>query len=496
MNDTSVSKGVAGGEMIHLVINNQQRSAANGKVFERTNPLTGKVVTRAPSAGVPEVTAAADAAHVAFQTWSKTGPTERRRILLAAADSLEAKRARIVTTMAEEVGASALWSNFNVSLAAGLFREAAGLTTQIQGETIPTDKPGTLSMTLRQPVGVVLSIVPWNGPIVLAARAIAYPIACGNTVIFRGSESSPRTHLLIAEALYDAGLPEGVLNFILNAPEDASEAINAMIAHPAVRRVNFTGSTRVGRIIAKECAQHLKPCLLELGGKAPFVVLDDADLDGAVNAAAFGAFLYQGEICMSTERFVVDESIADAFVKKFVARVSKLSAGDPVANPEIVVGPLVDARSGSRINGLLEDAVAKGATLAVGGKAVGAMMPATIVDHVKPGMTIYDEETFGPITTIVRVRGVEEAVRVANDTIYGLTSAVFGRDVHRALAVAQRIEAGCVHINGATVQNEAQAPYGGMKQSGYGRFDGRAVINEFTELKWVTIEPADQAYPF
>ena len=496
MNNADVSKVAAGGETIQLVINNEKRSAASGKVFERVNPISGKVVTRAPSAGVPEVNAAAETAHKAFQSWSQVGPTERRRVLLAAADRLEAKRAVIVTTMAAEVGASALWSNFNVTGAVALFREAAGLTTQIQGETIPTDKPGTLSMTLRQPAGVVLSIVPWNGPILLAARAIAYPIACGNTVIFRASESSPHTHLLIAEACYEAGLPEGVLNFILNAPDDASEAINAMIAHPAVRRVNFTGSTRVGRIIATECAAQLKPCLMELGGKAPFVVLDDADLDRAVNAAAFGAFLYQGEICMSTERFVVDESIADEFVKRFVARVSKLAAGDPVTNPQIVVGPLVDARSGTRINGLIDDAVKKGATLAIGGKAEGAMMPATIVDHVKPGMTIYDEETFGPITTIVRVRGVEEAVRVANDTIYGLVSAVFGGDLTRALAVARRIEAGCVHINGATVQNEPQAPYGGVKQSGFGRFDGRAVINEFTELKWVTIEPADQSYPF
>jgi acyl-CoA reductase-like NAD-dependent aldehyde dehydrogenase len=351
-------------------------------------------------------------------------------------------------------------------------------------------------MTLRQPVGVVLSIVPWNGPILLAARAIAYPLAFGNTVIFRASEASPRTHALVAEAFYEAGLPAGALNFITNAPEDAAEIIDTLIAHPAVRRVNFTGSTKVGRIIAEKCAAQLKRCLLELGGKAPFVVLDDADLDGAANAAAFGSFLYQGQICMSTERFVVDASIADAFLAKFVAKVSTLPAGDPVTNPGAVIGPLVDSRSGVRINGLIEDALSKGASLAIGGKAEGAIMPATIVDHVKPGMAIYDEETFGPITTIVRVSGVEEAIRVANDTPYGLSSAVFGRDVTRALVVASRIDAGCVHINGATVQNEPQAPYGGMKQSGYGRFDGHAVIEEFTEIKWVTIEQADQPYPF
>ncbi|TCP32447.1 aldehyde dehydrogenase [Sphingomonas sp. BK235] len=480
---------------VRLVIDNEHLDSRTGKVFERLNPVSGRVVTRAAAGGLEDARRSADSAEAAFKSWSQSGPSERRRILLAAADRLETKKDAFVEVMAAEVGASALWSVFNVMGSGALLREAAALVTQIQGETIPTDKPGTLSMTLRQPVGVVLSIVPWNGPILLAARAIAYPIACGNTVVFRGSEASPRTHALIAEAFYEAGLPAGVLNFFVNAPDDAPEVIDALISHPAVRRVNFTGSTRVGRIIAEKCATHLKRCLLELGGKAPFVVLDDADIDGAVNAAAFGAFLYQGQICMSTERFVVDAAIADAFTEKFVAKVATLSAGDPVNDPSCVIGPLVDDRSGARINGLIDDALAKGAKLAIGGKAEGAVMPATIVDHVKSGMAIYDEETFGPITTIVRVNGVDEAIQVANDTEYGLSSAVFGRDVTRALDVARRIEAGCVHINGATVQNEAQAPYGGMKKSGYGRFDGRAVIDEFTELKWVTIEPADQPYP-
>jgi acyl-CoA reductase-like NAD-dependent aldehyde dehydrogenase len=282
---------------------------------------------------------------------------------------------------------------------------------------------------------------------------------------------------------------------VVNEPSASADVIEALIEHPAIRRINFTGSTRVGRIIAEKSGRALKRCLLELGGKAPFVVLDDADLDGAVNAAVFGSFLYQGQICMSTERFVVDEAVADAFVEKFAARANALLSDDPVANPGCVIGPMIDARSGERINAMIEDALAKGARIAAGGKANGARLDATIVDHVKPGMTIYGEETFGPVTTVVRVKGVEEAVRIANDTEYGLAAAVFGADVTRALAVARRIDAGHVHVNGATVQNEPQAPYGGMKSSGYGRFDGRAVIDEFTELKWVTIEPSDQPYP-
>jgi acyl-CoA reductase-like NAD-dependent aldehyde dehydrogenase len=480
---------------VQLVINNTAQAAAENKTFDRRHPTTDQLVTRAAAASVSDALAAVASSAKAFETWSQTGPTERRRILLLAADKLEAKAAEIGQAMASEIGASGLWGGFNVFASAALLREAASLATQIQGETIPTDKPSALSMTVRQPAGVVLSIVPWNGPVILAARAIAYPLVCGNTVVFRASETSPKTHALIVEAFHEAGLPPGVLNFIATAPEDSPSVIEAIIAHPAVRRVNFTGSTRVGRIIAEHCAKHLKKCLLELGGKSPFVVLDDADIDGAVGAAVFGAFLYQGQICMSTERFVVDEAVADEFVSKFVAKAKALIAADPVENPGCVIGPMVSAASGPRINALIDDAVAKGATIVTGGRADGAVMPATIVDHVTSTMNIYDEETFGPITTVVRVRGLDEAVRVANDSAYGLAAAVFSRDTIRALDAAKRIDCGHVHINGATVQNEPQAPYGGMKASGYGRFDGRAVIEEFTELKWITIEPANQPYP-
>jgi acyl-CoA reductase-like NAD-dependent aldehyde dehydrogenase len=478
-----------------LLIDNETRPAKAGATFERRHPVSNAVVTRAAAGGVGDAVAAVESASAAFKSWRHSAPSERRRILLKAAEALEARTPAFIEAMAAEVGASALWAGFNVVLAANLFREAASLATQIQGETIPTDKPGALSMTVRQPVGVILSIVPWNGPVVLAARAIAYPIVCGNTVVFRASEASPRTHMLVVEALVEAGLPPGVLNLMTNAPQDAPEVIDALIAHKAVRRINFTGSTRVGRIIAQKAATQLKRCLLELGGKSPLVVLDDANVDEAVKAAVFGSFLYQGQICMSTERIVVDESIADEFVAKFAAKTKELPAGDPTKNAACVIGPMVARASGARLNALIDDAVAKGAKLATGGHADGAVMPATIVDHVKPGMKIYDEETFGPITTVVRVKGVDEAVSVANDTAYGLSSGVFGRDVTRALAVALQIDCGAVHVNGSTVQNEAQAPYGGMKDSGYGRFDGRAVIDEFTELKWITLEPSVQQYP-
>jgi acyl-CoA reductase-like NAD-dependent aldehyde dehydrogenase len=380
-------------------------------------------------------------------------------------------------------------------LAGNLFREAAGLATQLQGETIPSDRPGSLSMTIRQPVGVILSIVPWNGPVVLAARAIAYPLVCGNTVVFRASETSPRTHELIAQAVLAAGFPAGALNFITNDPKDAPQVIDVLIAHPAVRRINFTGSTHVGRIIAEKAGRQLKRCILELGDKSPLVVLEDANVDHAVAAGIFGAFLYQGQICMSTERIIVDEKIADEYVAKFAERATALPVGDP-SKGACILGPVISNAAASRLKDLLDDAVSKGAKLVAGGTATGAMLSATVLDGVNPSMRIYSEETFGPIVSIIRAKDTEDAVRIANDTEFGLSAGVFGTDISRALDVAQRIDTGSVHINGATVNNEAQAPYGGTKASGFGRFDGRAVIDEFTELKWITIETSGQGYPF
>jgi salicylaldehyde dehydrogenase len=479
-----------------LLIDNQWVNAENDAQFKRLHPLNNSVVTEAASASVADAKKSAESAHAAFKTWRQSPPSERRRLLLKTADILEGMTPKFIEVMAAEVGASALWAGFNVHLAANVFREAASLATQIQGETLPTDKPGALSMTLRQPVGAILSIVPWNGTVVLAARAIAYPLVCGNTVVFRGSESSPKTHALVAEALVEAGFPAGALNYLSNSPQSSPDVVDALISHKAIRRINFTGSTRVGRIVAEKAAKHLKRCLLELGGKSPLVVLDDANVDEAVKAAVFGSFLFQGQICMSTERLVVDEKVADEFVAKFVARANELGSGDPAVNPQCVIGPMINPSSGPRINELLQDALNKGAKLVCGGVAEGAVMPATILDHVNSSMKIYDEETFGPITVVIRVKSAQEAIAVANDSAYGLSSGVFGRDVNRALAVALELEYGSVHVNGSTVQNEAQAPYGGTKNSGYGRFDGRAVIDEFTELKWLTIEPEHQQYPF
>ena len=479
-----------------LHIDNEARQASEQGRFERRSPASGEIVTTSAAAKSSDAIAAVEAADRAFASWSQTGPGTRRALLLKAADEIEARTEDFVAAMKAEVGAGELWSRFNVMLAANLFREAASLATQIQGETIPSDKPDTLSMTVRQPVGVILSMVPWNGPVVLAARAIAYPLVCGNTVVSRASETSPKTHELIAEAVYAAGFPPSTLNFITNDPKDAPELVEAMIAHPAVRRVNFTGSTHVGRIIAEKCGRYLKRCILELGDKSPMVVLGDADIEGAVNATIFGAFLYQGQICMTTERAIVEESVAGRFVELLAERARTLQAGDPRVQAACALGPIINQNAADRLNGLLEDAVGKGATVRAGGQAENTLMSATVLDGVTSEMKIYGEEAFGPILQVIRVKDAEEAVRVANDTEYGLSAAVFGTDINNAMSVAMRIQTGSVHINGSTVSNEAQAPYGGTKSSGWGRFDGgRAVIDEFTELKWLTTESPKLQYP-
>jgi benzaldehyde dehydrogenase (NAD) len=480
---------------IRMLIGGEQTASTSGKTFERRNPLDGQVATRAPAATAQDAVAAVEAAAKAFPAWSALGPGERRGLLLKAAAALEAKTPRFIELMASETGAAAPWAGFNVHLAAGMLQEAASITTQIGGEVIPSDVPGSLSMGLRVPAGVVLGIAPWNAPVILAVRAIATPLACGNTVVLKGSELCPATHGLVIEALREAGLPSGVVNFVTNAPADAATVVEAMIAHPAVRRVNFTGSTPVGRIIAQTCAKYLKPVVLELGGKAPFVVLDDADLDAAVNAAIFGSFANSGQICMSTERIIVDSKVADAFVGKLVARASGLPLGDPRQGP-VVLGSVVDMATVQRCNGLIDDALAKGATLVCGGKADNTLMPATILDHVTSAMRIYHEESFGPVKPVVRVDGVEAAVTCANDNPYGLSAAVFGADVGRALQVARRIESGICHVNGPTVHDEAQMPFGGMKDSGYGRFGGKAGIEAFTELRWITLQTTARHYPF
>lgn len=463
--------------------------------FTRLNPMTGEVASQAEAMQAADIPAIAAKAQEGFAVWSKMGPNARRAVLTKAADALVAKKDDFVAAMMGEIGATAGWAMFNLMLAAGMVREAAAITTQISGEVIPSDHAGTVAMAMKEPVGVLLGIAPWNAPIILGVRAIAVPLACGNSVILKASETCPRTHALIIEAFAEAGFPEGVVNVVTNAPEDAAAVVGALIDAPQVKRINFTGSTAVGRIIAKRAAEHLKPVLLELGGKAPMIVLEDADLDEAVKAAAFGAYMNQGQICMSTERIIVVESVADAFAEKFTAKVKSMPVGDP-REGKTPLGAVVDRKTVEHCYALIEDAVGQGAVLLTGGETThNVLMPAHLVDKVTPAMKLFRDESFGPVVGIIRARDEAHAIELANDTEYGLSSAVFTRDTARGLRVARQIHAGICHVNASTVSDEPQMPFGGMKASGYGRFGGRQGIDAFTETRWITFETEPGHYP-
>jgi vanillin dehydrogenase len=437
---------------------------------------------------------AVEAAERAFPQWSAMAPSERGSLLQRASELLMERQAAIAALVTEETKGTLGWGMFNVQLGAGMLAYYANhADATAEEQEIPSHIPGKRAKAVRQPVGVVVGIAPWNAPVILGVRAVAAPLAYGNTVVLKASEQCPRTHAAVVDSLTDAGIPAGAINLVTNDPSDAAEVVEELIAHPAVRRVSFTGSTRVGRIVAETAGRHLKRVLLELGGKAPLVVLADADLERAVSAANFGAFMHQGQICMSTERIVIDRTVADEFAHKLAERAGSLKVGDP-HEQDTQIGPLVNADAVERVTGHVEDAVARGAKIITGGRAHGLYFEPTVVTNVSPEMRVYSEEAFGPIVAIVPVDGVDEAVRVANDTEYGLSAAVFSRDVDAALSVAARLHTGMCHINDATVNDEPPMPFGGVKDSGWGRFGGDAALEEFTELRWITIQDSPREY--
>ncbi|HXN74751.1 MAG TPA: aldehyde dehydrogenase [Candidatus Acidoferrales bacterium] len=477
-----------------MFVNGELVDAIDGGKFEKRNPFTGEVIARVAAAGRQDAARAVEAAFAAFPAWSATPPGARRSLFLKAAGVMDSRQSEIARLITEETGGTFGWGIFNCILAAGILREAAAQTYGLVGEIIPSDLPDTVAMATRQPVGVVVGIAPWNAPLILGVRAVALPLAYGNTVVLKASEESPGTHLVIADVLREAGFPKGVINVITNAPKDAADVVDELIAHPKTRRINFTGSTKVGRIIAEKAAKYLKRTVLELGGKAPLIVLEDAELDSAVAAAKFGAFMNQGQICMSTERIIVERPIAEEFARKLVAKTTTLKVGDPL-QPDTQIGPVINRSAIERLEALVADALGKGAKLLCGGKSEGTCFTPTVLYGVTKNMRIYFEESFGPVVSIVIAEDSEDALRIANHTEYGLSGAIYSRDINNAMKIAERLETGMCHINSSTVHDEPQMPFGGVKDSGWGRFGGKAVLDEFTELRWITITRSPISYP-
>ncbi|OEV31275.1 salicylaldehyde dehydrogenase [Streptomyces nanshensis] len=480
-----------------LFIGGQDVPAASGRTAEDHNPYTGEVYATVAAGGPEDVRRAVAAADAAFPSWAATGPAERRAVFLKAADILDSRGEEAATVMAQEAGGSRPWALFNVQLASGMLREAAAAVTAPQGEVLTPQDDGTLSLAVREPVGVVAAFAPWNAPVILGTRAVAAPLAAGNTVVVKPSEDAPLAcGYFVADVLREAGLPDGVLNVVSNAPEDAAEVAAALVAEPAVRAVNFTGSTGVGRLIGNLAAQHLKPAVLELGGKNSVIVLDDADVDYAVDAATFAVFMNAGQICMSGDRILVHAALAEEFTEKFTAKVASLPHGGP-AEPATVIGPMVNAASAERVAALVRDAVGKGAEVLTGGGAPeNAVHPATVLTGVTPGMELYHGEAFGPVCAIATFTDDNEAVALANDTEHGLTCGIITENGTHGLAVARRIRTGIVHVGDQSVADEPQVPFGGFKASGYGRFGGRWGIEAFSNTRWVTLATRHAHYPF
>jgi vanillin dehydrogenase len=484
-----------------LLIGGKTVPASSGKLADDVSPWDGEIYARV-AAGTPEdVTRAADAAQAAFPSWSKVGAFERREIFLRAADIVAERREEAFAALARETGASRIFAEFNVAFCIQVLREAAAAITRPMGELLPTSVPGAYSMAQRTPFGVVGAISPWNAPLVLGIRSIAIPLAVGNTVVMKPSEDAPITcGLFLADVLTDAGLPAGALNVVTNDVADAGDVVAALIADPRVRMVNFTGSTNVGRIIGAQAAQHLKPAVLELGGKNPLLILEDADPDLAVDAAVFGAFMNSGQICMSTDRIIIHKSLVEAFIPRYVERVTALKVGDPT-DPTTIVGPLINTRGAQRVSKLVKDAATKGAKVLTGDGTIegpnGTLIRPVVLTDVTTDMDIFASEIFGPAVVVHPVDSTDAAIDLANDTEYGLTGGVISRDLNAALDVASRVRSGIVHINDQGIGDEPMAPFGGVKNSGYGKFGGTAGIESFTEQRWVTVQHRGRpTYPF
>src|SRR6266542_3767369 len=436
--------------------------AAGGGTFDDLDPFTGDVVARIPAGTREDARKAVEAAAAAFPSWSATPPAPRQQVFLKAADILESRGDDVVSLLARETGATFGFGMFQLAFVAGLFRQAAGTAYGAMGEIIPSDT-GAFAMGIRRPAGVVGAIAPWNAALILSARSIAAPLVLGNTVVLKPSDLSPYIGgLLWGEIFAEAGLPPGVLNVVTHAPGEAGPIGDELVENPHVRRLNFTGSTETGRKLAEAAGRNLKRVVLELGGYNPLIVLADADLEFAVNASAFGAFLHQGQICMSARR---------------------------------IIGPLITGEALERVKGRVEDAVSKGAKVVAGGEAAGPCFQATLLTDVPEDAEFSRFETFGPVAAIEVVDSSDEAVERANATTYGLASGVITNDADKGLERAQRIQAGIVHVNDQPVGDEPQMPFGGVKDSGWGRFGSTAAIHEFTELHWVTVG-RPHPYPF
>ena len=456
------------------------------------NPANQKPFARIFMGQEQHMRAAIDAAHAARAAWGSSPAALREKILHRAADELEAATNDIVDLLIGEGGSTFGKAHFEIPFAANMLRSIAGEARRVQGDVFPSDVSGLLSLAIRRPLGVVAGISPFNFPVVLALKKVAFALATGNTFVLKPSEETSLVGLKLAEIFEKAGLPPGVLNVV---PGDGPTLARVLFDDPRVKLISFTGSTAVGRHIAVECAQKGKRVILEMGGKSPLVVLKDADMDYAVDTACFGIFIHQGQICMAGSRIIVEAPIYETFLQRFAAKAKTLQVGDP-RDPHTVIGPLIRSSQCQMIDRKIKEAVAAGARVLTGGTYVGNFYQPTVVADVTPNMSAFRDELFGPVAAVTRADNADHALALANNSSYGLSSAVLTNDLQLAMRFALELEAGMVHLNGPTVHDEPTVPFGGVKDSGSGREGGRWSVEEMTEVKWVTIQMGRRHYPF
>ncbi|MCC5989309.1 MAG: aldehyde dehydrogenase family protein [Pararhodobacter sp.] len=487
MLDTRPAKSLRG-----MYIDGQWVGAARN--FADINPNDGSLWAEVPDGSARDTATAIEAAQRAFPGWAETKFTERARLMNRIADIWERRTPEFIAAAQTEGGGWHGKGAFEAHYVADVFRAAAAICYDATGEVLPSAY-GKLSTAVRYPMGVISVISPWNFPGILSARGFAFPLAAGNTIVLKPSEDTPWIGgLIFAEVLEEAGIPAGVFNVITCSRENVAEVGDEMIEHPFVKGISFTGSTPVGRSIAAKAGAHLKKCCVELGGKDSLIVLEDAEMERATQAANFGSFMHQGQICMSVEKVLVHEAIFAEFVEKFAARAAKLKIGD-TADKDNVIGPLINDRQVERVKGQLDDAIAKGAQVVVGGGIRGRVVEPTILTGVTADMRIYREETFGPVVPVIPFATDDEAIAINNDTEYGLSAGIFTRDEARALAMARRLETGMCHVNCSSVNDEPHVPFGGSKASGVGRHGGRWSVETFTETRWITLDRGGRPFP-
>ncbi|SEH01205.1 Acyl-CoA reductase [Nonomuraea solani] len=470
--------------------------AASGRTYPNRSPWSGEVLGEVAAGDGEDAGRAVAAAHAAFGGWARALPHERQRIFLRAADLMESRRDEVLRALALETGCGRHFGGVQVDFALKLLRQAAHLAYRPAGELLPSDVEGTRAMAVRRPVGVVAAIAPWNASVVLAGRATVGPLALGNTVVLKPSEESPYTGgALWAEILHEAGLPAGAFNVVTHAAGEAGGVGDALLDDPLVKRINFTGSTPTGRRLAEKAGRRLKRVLLQLSGQNPLIVAGDADLGYAVDAATYGAFVHQGQVCMCARRVYVERPLAAAFAERFAARAAALPTGDP-RDPATVVGPVINEWALALLDRRVKEAVGLGARVLAGGVPEPPCYPATVLADVPDEAEIAQGETFGAVVVLEVVDSAEEAVARANRSDFGLAASIITGDAGRGLRLAAQLDAGIVHVNDQPVNDEPQMPFGGVKDSGWGRFGLGLAAEEFCELQWVTVRDQDRTFPF